>query len=139
VARRSEAGQCPAGGDLRPAAARTWLDWRRAMAVNPPTISFDGQVPARAGLSGCVPDEPGVYVFADFRGVLYVGRTDCLRRRFAQHLEGSHNRWLTAALSRPLGAVSFGWVLTGPAGQPSLERSLISTFRPLCNLAMNRS
>ena len=134
--------QDPGGGSWiagRPGtrAVRASADWRQQLAVDPPQVSFDGDVPARPGLSGCVPDQGGVYLFADFRGVLYVGQTQNLRRRFAQHLNGSHNDWLTRALRRPVGDLRFYWILADPRGQAALEQDLIRAFRPLCNQAMN--
>jgi excinuclease UvrABC nuclease subunit len=112
-------------------------DWRQKLAVDPPQVSFDGHVPARPGLVGCVPDKGGVYLFADFRGVLYVGQTQNLRRRFAQHLNGSHNGWLARAILRPVGDLRFYWILADPRAQAALEQHLIRAFRPLCNQAMN--
>jgi predicted GIY-YIG superfamily endonuclease len=76
-------------------------------------------------------------LFADFRGVLYVGRTENLRRRLAQHLDGSHNSWLSGAIRRPVGVMEFAWLLAGAGQQAALERYLIRAFRPLCNHAMN--
>jgi excinuclease UvrABC nuclease subunit len=76
-------------------------------------------------------------LFADFRGVLYVGRTENLRRRLAQHLDGSHNSWLSGAIRRPVGAMEFAWILADAGQQAALERYLIRAFRPLCNHAMN--
>lgn len=114
-------------------------DWRHALAFDPPEVRLDGRIPARAGLAGCVPDEAGIYLFHDLRGVLYVGRTGHLRRRFIQHLEGSHNSWLTGALRRPVGELGFGWFLADAGEQDDLERNLIRTFRPLCNHLLYRT
>lgn len=113
--------------------AASQLAWRTELVFNPPVVRFDGRVPARPGLVGCVPLEPGVYLFHDLRGVLYVGRTSVLKRRFTQHLEGSHNSWLSAALRSPVDDLQFGWFLADEAEQCDLERSLIRLFRPLCN------
>lgn len=114
-------------------------DWRRELAFNPPTVLFDGRIPARLGLVGCVPEEPGIYLFHDLRGVLYVGRTTKLRRRFRQHIDGSHNSWLAGALRRPVGDLGFGWFLADAGEQDDLERALIRTFQPLCNHLLYRT
>ena len=106
---------------------------RQDLIFDPPRIQLDRSIPARPGLTGCVPDREGVYLFHDLRGVLYVGRSSSLRQRFLQHLGEGHNTWLNAALNFPVDQVRFSWVLVGPGESEELERELVRAFRPLCN------
>jgi excinuclease UvrABC nuclease subunit len=75
----------------------------------------------------------------DLRGVLYVGRADDLRRRFEDHLAASHNADVRRALSTTIGLLCFSWVLVAAPEQIELERSLIRSLRPLCNIQHNSS
>jgi predicted GIY-YIG superfamily endonuclease/uncharacterized protein YktB (UPF0637 family) len=43
-------------------------------------------------------EHPGIYIFRDSSGYLYIGQTDNLRKRLADHLDESHNRSLAKYL-----------------------------------------
>ncbi len=105
----------------------------RDLVLRPPELQLDRTIFARTGLSGCIPPCEGVYLFHDLRGVLYVGRSANLRRRFVQHLEHGQNPWLGMALSSPVVEMCFSWLRVVPGESSSLERSLIRMFRPPCN------
>lgn len=116
----------------------TKTDFRRDRAVrlleNLPDLSFDGSVELALTREFLIPEQTGVYLMHDVRGVLYVGRTKNLRRRFVQHERLRRNRLLRLAMSRPVGSLTFSWILV-PPGEPSaaLERRLIARFQPVCN------
>jgi predicted GIY-YIG superfamily endonuclease len=105
----------------------------RDLVLRPPELQLDRTIFARTGLSGCIPSCEGVYLFHDLRGVLYVGRSANLHRRFVQHLEHGQNPWLGMALSSPVVKMCFSWIQVEPGESNSLERSLIRMFRPPCN------
>ena len=47
---------------------------------------------------------PGVYIFRDQTGYLYIGQTENLRKRMTEHLEESHNASLASYLKSEKGA-----------------------------------
>ena len=47
-----------------------------------------------------VPEHPGVYIFHDKSGYLYIGQTDDLRTRLKTHLDQSHNQSLAHYLGK---------------------------------------
>lgn len=104
---------------------------RTALIHQPPELRLDNDVPYNRGWALLVPRASGVYLIRDLRGWLYIGKTSDLRRRFDQHLDGSHNGKLVTALARPLGETRFGWVLD--PRPDALEQTLIRSLGPLCN------
>ncbi len=81
-----------------------------------------------------VPDDAGVYLIHDLRGVLYVGQSRKLRQRFAQHDRLRRNRLLHLAMSRPVGIMRFSWRLVADEEERSaFERELVATLQPVCN------
>jgi excinuclease UvrABC nuclease subunit len=110
---------------------------RRKLINDPPPLELHGTVRYRSAWALAVPRLPGVYLMHDLRGVLYVGRADDLRRRYEEHLEASHNPDVRRALQNYLGVLHFSWVLVAAPEQLELERSLIRTLRPLCNVQHN--
>lgn len=110
---------------------------RRALIASPPLLELAGTVRYRFAWALAVPRRPGVYLIHDLRGVLYIGRAEDLRRRFEDHLLGSHNPDVRTALRTTLGNVCFSWVLVAAPEQVELERSLIRSLRPLCNVQHN--
>jgi excinuclease UvrABC nuclease subunit len=100
--------------------------------------SIDGCARFGAAWSLAVPLAGGVYFIHDLRGVLYVGRTGSLRKRFSEHLVNSHNPSLRRALVCPIGQLYFSWIrCVSVDGQSQMERSLIKLLRPTCNVMMN--
>lgn len=112
---------------------------RRALIASPPVLEVAGTVRYRPAWALAVPRRPGVYLMHDLRGVLYVGRADDVRRRFEEHLAASHNADVRRALRCTLGLLCFSWVLVAAPEQIELERSLIRSLRPLCNVQHNSS
>jgi excinuclease UvrABC nuclease subunit len=87
-----------------------------------------------------IPDRPGVYLIHDLRGVLYVGKTRNLRRRFLEHYWLSDNELLRLALRQSFGAVQFSWwAIEGGVERARLEARLIAWLRPPCNRVMPRT
>lgn len=110
---------------------------RRTLIVDPPRVVPDGGVLFRPSWSLGVPTKAGVYLIHDLRGILYVGRADQLRRRFEEHYLDSHNPALRTAIRTAVGQLMFSWVLVAAPEQFELERDLIRSFRPLCNVQHN--
>jgi excinuclease UvrABC nuclease subunit len=110
---------------------------RRELIANPPLVELDGTVRYRGAWALAVPRRPGVYLMHDLRGVIYIGRAEDLRRRYEDHLDGSHNPYVRRALARTMGSLCFSWVLVAAPEQIELERSLIRSLRPLCNIQHN--
>lgn len=110
---------------------------RRELIANPPLVELDGTVRYRGAWALAVPRRPGVYLMHDLRGVIYIGRAEDLRRRFEEHLVASHNSDVRRALRTTIGNLCFSWVLVAASEQMELERSLIRSLRPLCNVQHN--
>lgn len=107
------------------------------MIANPPRITTEGTVLFRPAWSLGVPAVPGVYLIHDLRGTLYIGRAESLRRRFEEHYFGTHNGALRIALKRNVGQINFSWISSAGTAQVDLERDLIQSMRPLCNVQHN--
>lgn len=104
---------------------------RRRIVRQPPDVTIDGEVPYQQGWAAGIPPDPGVYLIYDQRGLLYVGRSIDLRRRFHEHLEFSHNELLRIALANSWGQLRFAWIVDqNPA---ELEEHLIALLMPICN------
>lgn len=96
--------------------------------------SPDGSVELVLTREFMVPDDAGVYLIHDLRGVLYVGQSRKLRQRFAQHDRLRRNRLLVLAMSRPVGVMRFSWRLVADEAERSaFERELIAILQPVCN------
>lgn len=81
-----------------------------------------------------IPDDAGVYLIHDLRGILYVGQSRHLRQRFVQHDRLRRNRLLRLAMSRPVGVMKFSWRLVVDEYERSaFERELIAILQPVCN------
>ena len=118
-------------------ASCVFADHRRAMLTEPPQLKLDGGVLFRPAWSLGVPASAGLYFIHDLRGVLYLGRASQLRRRFVEHYECSHNGALNRAVRTAVGQLTFSWMLAPESAQPDLERELIRSLRPLCNVQHN--
>lgn len=96
--------------------------------------SPDGTVELVLTREFIVPDNAGVYLIHDLRGVLYVGQSRKLRQRFAQHDRLRRNRLLHLAMSRPIGIMRFTWRLIAEGEERSaFERELVAILQPVCN------
>jgi len=96
--------------------------------------SPDGSVELLLTRDFLVPDDAGVYLIHDLRGVLYVGQSRRMRQRFIQHDRLRRNRLLRLAMSRPVGVMKFSWRLVSDEDErTAFERELISILQPICN------
>lgn len=125
-------GRRPSG---RLADARPPADMVRTLLLAPPVdIALAGPVPLGRRQGFLVPEEPGVYVIHDLRGVLYAGRTTRLRRRFGEHCEARGNDLIALAQRSPFGVIAFSWsVEPDRLRRAQLERALVQWLRPACN------
>ncbi len=120
---------------------------RTELTRNPPSHQVHGEVAWGRAFAIGVPLGPGVYMIFDLRGVLYVGKTRALRRRFEEHYRESHNPALRLALKNSFGATRFTWIKVEIPDQATkdeaallldeVEQSLIASLRPLCNVLHN--
>ena len=99
----------------------------------PPLPRIDGKTPFRQGRELYVPSQGGVYLIHDMRGILYVGKSVDLRRRFAEHYWLGGNPYLALALANPAGDVTFSWSIAASPMRDELEVHLISAYQPPCN------
>jgi hypothetical protein len=109
------------------------LKARERLIASPPSLELERSVPYRQGFALGVPPEPGIYLFHDFRGVIYVGQSDSLRRRFDEHFWERDNPLLARALARPVGEMMFSWIRIPLEKLDEAERRLVRAFHPLCN------
>lgn len=75
---------------LRPELIARIADWGRVVESFP--VDQLREQPKLA------PNHPGIYIFRDKTGYLYIGQTNNLQTRLQSHLEASHNESLTAYL-----------------------------------------
>jgi len=96
--------------------------------------SPDGSIELALTREFLIPQDAGVYLIHDLRGVLYVGQSRDLRQRFRQHDRLRRNKLLRLAMNRPVGVMKFSWRLVGDEeGRSAFERELISLLQPICN------
>jgi predicted GIY-YIG superfamily endonuclease len=96
--------------------------------------SPDGSVEMVLTREFMIPQNEGVYLIHDLRGVLYVGLSRNLRQRFIQHDRLRRNRLLRLAMNRPVGVMKFSWRLVADDDERAeLERRLIAILQPVCN------
>jgi GIY-YIG catalytic domain len=91
-AARKAAFQLRKTRQLRPELITRIADWDRQITVRP-------VAEWRVDLES-IPEVPGLYVFSDASGYLYVGETDNLRRRLESHLAESDRQALANYLAR---------------------------------------
>ena len=77
---------------LRPELVLRVADWNRQILIFSSSDIF--------GTPEVVPERPGVYIFRDATGCLYIGESRDLRRRVLKHLDRSDNHTLGAYLWR---------------------------------------
>lgn len=98
------------------------------------TLRLSGSATFRHTRHMLVPRRAGVYLLHDLRGVLYVGSTRNLYRRFHQHYWLTANDLIEQAMRHPFGELTFSWFLVTEDGQrTALERLLIGWLQPPCN------
>lgn len=114
----------------------TVLDRRLEMLSRQVDFCPDGEVLHDELYSLAVPETSGIYVFFDWRGPLYVGKAENLRRRFFNHFN-SHNPYLSAALNSPVGKVRFLWLNVDLVDLNKVEARLIEELCPICNIRLN--
>ncbi len=113
---------------------RSPRDRREAFLAQSGELDVDGTVLFRGIQRQLVPDEEGVYLIHDLRGVLYVGRSTNLQRRFDEHRLRPSNPYLIVALNHPFGEMRFSWIRTAvPDETDQLETGLIAWLQPACN------
>jgi len=79
---------------LRPELITRIADWDRVVKTHTATsVANDPQL---------IPKQPGIYIFRDATGYLYIGQSDNLRDRLKSHLDQSHNQ----SLAKYLGAAN---------------------------------
>lgn len=120
------------GKNLKKDEERRLEEARRRLIYDPPEVPIERTVPYQQGWCTLVPVVGGVYLISDLRGPLYIGR-GALRSRFDKHQDESHNSKLRAALRRPVGDLSFGWITVGMPEQAEMEKRFIRVLQPLCN------
>ena len=112
------------------------LHRRRAVRLleGPFDLTLDGTVQFTHTREWLVPEQVGIYLIHDLRGVLYIGKTTDLRRRFAEHYWICGNELLRLAMRSTVGALLFSWQQSpDEASCAEAERGLISRFQPVCN------
>jgi excinuclease UvrABC nuclease subunit len=81
-----------------------------------------------------LPKKPGVYLFLDLRGTLYVGQTTDLQRRYEEHWVKKENEVLEKLLRSSIGTLRFLWFeVEGYQDRDQLERSMIRLLNPPAN------
>lgn len=98
------------------------------------TVDLDGTVAFRRTSDVLVPARGGVYLIHDLRGVLYVGLSRDLHRRFREHEGQPSNPLIAEARANALGPVSFSWISVRDAlRRAAVEAELIAALDPPCN------
>lgn len=128
----------PSPGERQASLASTREKRSARLLRRPPDIDLAGPVPLQRIRGFVVPDDPGVYLIHDLRGVLYAGRSICLRRRFTEHCEARGNELIALAQRSVFGRLTFSWTFVPDARRRAqLERELICWLRPPCNRALS--
>src|SRR6056297_426221 len=119
---------------LKPELVLRVADWKREVAVHAIT-----ELVADPTL---VPSSPGVYLFRDATGYVYIGEAKNLRARLAEHLSGSDRLALAAYLRRqteqPLTVETHAFPVDSPASRVTVRRAyeseLIRSREPRLNV-----
>lgn len=103
-------------------------------------VVLDGTVPFRRTSDVLIPMAAGVYLIHDLRGVLYVGLSANLRRRFLEHEGDPANPLVATARRSVLGSLSFSWMAVRDAlRRAAVEAELITALDPPCNRCTPRT
>ncbi|WP_431192236.1 GIY-YIG nuclease family protein [Rhodopirellula bahusiensis] len=117
---------------LRPELVLRVADWDRTVTTHPmKNLALD-----------TLPNTPGVYLFRDSTGYLYIGEAIRLRDRIGDHLRGSHNAGLASILgddaSNPVTLELHAFPADSPAKKLTVRRAyeseLIRSRHPRFNL-----
>jgi len=103
------------------------------LITDPPKLEIDSEIDFNSDQIYFVPKKPGIYLVYDIRGVLYIGKTNDLRRRCNEHYHGHNNRLLSLAIASPVGNLVFAWRQLHVSAQSEVEKNLIRDFNPPCN------
>lgn len=107
---------------------------RQALLQKAVDVELSGSTVFRHTRHIYVPKKSGVYLIHDLRGVLYVGRTRNLHRRFDGHYWLTDNELLSLAIQQSFGELTFSWVSAeNESERTNLESHLIAWLRPVCN------
>ena len=119
----------------RPQSELCRLDERRQALLHMPLdVELSGSTAFRYTRHLYVPTKAGVYLIHDLRGVLYVGRSCNLYRRFDEHYWLTDNELLLLAMRQSFGEITFSWVIAEEEPRRTeLEHRLIAWLRPACN------
>lgn len=109
------------------------MTFSKAFIDDPPLLSIEYTLDFKMGNAFRVPDKAGIYFIHDFRGIIYVGRTENLNKRFKEHYWNQKNEILVKAISSPIGVLNFSWKLCDFPDQIAVERDLIRSLKPPCN------
>lgn len=113
---------------------------RQALLRMPVDIELSGSTAFRHTRHIYVPKKGGIYLIHDLRGVLYVGRTRNLYRRFDEHYWLTDNELLSLAMRQSFGELTFSWAIAEDKGERAdLETRLIAWLRPACNRLLPRN
>ena len=131
---RKAAFQLRKARKLKPELISRIVDWGREIA----NYSID-EIREKPELLN---EHPGIYIFSDSSGYLYIGQTDNLRERLKQHLDESHNLSLAKYLETESGdAVSIEVHDFDPKSQAAetrmrraYESELIANRKPRFNV-----
>lgn len=88
---RKAAFQLRKARQLRPELITRIADWGRRVVARPAAEWREDPV--------SIPEQPGIYIFSDSTGYLYIGESDNLRRRLEGHLQDSDRKSLAAYLA----------------------------------------
>ena len=95
---------------------------------------FERQVVVSMSSHTAIPTKPGVYFFHDLRGILYLGETSNLRRRFLEHLKKETNPKLADLSKNPWGKFSYSWIKKNNKREAEhFESKYLKMFEPICN------
>lgn len=100
---------------------------------NSPFFKIDGKTTFNSVGSIGVPNTGGIYFISDFRGVLYIGKTENLNRRFKDHYWNTQNPRIAQVKKNPIGQLEFSWMYVDFKDQTDKEKELIQYFQPVCN------
>ena len=117
-----------------PSPTNLYEEHRQALLHRAVDVELNGSTAFRHTRHIYIPKKGGVYLIHDLRGVLYVGRTCNLYRRFNEHYWSADNERLSLVLRQPFGELRFSWAIVENKGERAdLETRLIAWLRPTCN------